>query len=86
MIARLLHRSYVCRQAVELVTDYLEGRMSPATRRRFEAHLDDCPGCTEYLRQVRATIDVLGHAQPEDLPPDTLDGLVRLFREFHAGS
>ena len=29
----------VCRQAVELVTDYLEGTLSPVQRRRFEAHV-----------------------------------------------
>ena len=32
-------RELVCQQAVELVTDYIEGSMSRADRRRFEAHL-----------------------------------------------
>ena len=32
-------RDIVCQQAVELVTDYLEGALSRADRRRFEAHL-----------------------------------------------
>ena len=40
---RLLHRfrnpDLVCQQAVELVTDYLEGTLSGRARRRFEAHL-----------------------------------------------
>ena len=37
---KLLHRrGLVCRQAVELVTDYLEGSLSARARRRFEAHL-----------------------------------------------
>ena len=47
---KLLHRrDLVCRQAVELVTDYLEGTLSGRARRRFEAHLAACPHCTEYL-------------------------------------
>ena len=49
----LLRRDLVCQQAVELVTDYLEGTLSRAARRRFEAHLAGCPHCTEYLAQMR---------------------------------
>jgi hypothetical protein len=32
----------VCRQAVELVTDYLEGALTKRARRRFETHLKGC--------------------------------------------
>jgi hypothetical protein len=35
----LLRRDLVCRQAVELVTDYLGGALSRRARQRFEAHL-----------------------------------------------
>jgi anti-sigma factor RsiW len=44
--------SLVCQQAVELMTDYLEGSLSRADRRRFEKHLAKCAGCTEYLAQT----------------------------------
>ena len=39
----LRSRDIVCRQAVELMTDYLEGRLSRAGQRRFEAHLVELP-------------------------------------------
>jgi anti-sigma factor RsiW len=45
---RLLRRDLVCQQAVELVTEYLEGTLSRSARRRFEAHLAGCPHCPEY--------------------------------------
>lgn len=87
MISLLLRRrDLVCRESVELVTDYLEGALTPAQARRLEAHLAGCPGCEEYLRQVRATIDLLGRVEPEDLSPETRAGLVDLYRDFHAGS
>jgi hypothetical protein len=41
----LRRRDLVCQQAVELVTDYLEGTLSRSAR-RFEAHLAGCPHCT----------------------------------------
>ncbi|MGH3250243.1 MAG: zf-HC2 domain-containing protein, partial [Trebonia sp.] len=46
---RSRYRGLVCQEVVELVTDYLEGALSSADNRRFEAHLAGCPHCTEYL-------------------------------------
>ena len=77
-----LRRDLVCQQAVELVTDYLEGTLSRRDARRFEAHLEACDGCEEYLRQVQATIRALGSVQPEDLAPETRQGLMELYRQF----
>jgi anti-sigma factor RsiW len=53
-----LRRGIVCQQAVELVTGYLEGTLARASRRRFRAHLTECPHCTEYLAQMRKTIEL----------------------------
>jgi anti-sigma factor RsiW len=72
-------RDLVCRQAVELVTDYLEGALSRADRRRFEAHLAACPHCTEYLAQIRVTIDLTGQITPEDLSPPVQDEFIALY-------
>ena len=50
----------VCRELVDLVTDLLDGALPPGCREGVEAHLADRDGCTEYLRQIRATIEALG--------------------------
>ena len=44
-----------CRDLVELITDYLEERLSPVDRARFEAHLAECEACRTYLDQLRQT-------------------------------
>jgi Putative zinc-finger len=72
-----------CRQAVELVTDYVEGAMTPHDRRRFERHLRDCPDCTTYVDQVRLTSDTLGRLHPEPPSGATRDALLQTFRDFH---
>jgi anti-sigma factor RsiW len=85
---RLLLRSrrdIVCQQAVELVTDYLEGALSRADRRRFEAHLAACPHCTEYLAQMRATIELTGDLTADDLTPQMQDEFITLYREWRSG-
>ena len=74
----------VCREAVALVGDYLEGRLPPRGAARLEAHLADCPHCSEYLAQVRATIDALGRVEVDDLSDDALHDLVGLYRAWRA--
>ncbi len=78
-------RDVVCQQAVELVTDYLEGRLSRSARRRFERHLAGCPHCTEYLAQMRETIRLTGQVASGDLPEGMRDDLVQLYRQWKAG-
>ena len=75
-------RALVCRQAVALVADYLDGRLSNRDRARLEAHLAACPHCSEYLAQIRVTIDVLGRAEPAVLDDQALDELVTLYRRW----
>jgi anti-sigma factor RsiW len=80
----LRRRDLVCQQAVELVTNYLEGALSRRARRRFEAHLAGCPHCTEYLAQMRETIRLTGRLEPEDLTPQQRDEFVDLYRRWRA--
>jgi anti-sigma factor RsiW len=73
-------RDLACRQAVELVTDYLEGALDDRDHARFEAHVAACPNCREYLAQIRATIAAMGRVEPEALAPEVRDELVSLYR------
>lgn len=82
MTVRLLNRDLVCRQAVALVTDYLDGVLSRRQRRRFEAHLRNCPNCSRYLAQIRLTIDTVGHVEPDELDPEVKNELIDLYRRF----
>ena len=82
---RLRSRDIVCQQAVELVSDYLEGALSRAERRRFERHLAGCPHCSEYLAQIRKTIELTGAITPDDLTPQAQDDFIALYRQWRAG-
>ena len=72
----------MCREAVALMADYLDGRLSDGERARLEAHLAGCPHCSEYLAQIRATIDALGRADADLLDDEALDELVGLYRRW----
>jgi anti-sigma factor RsiW len=82
MLRIFRRRAIVCRQAVALMTDYIEDTMSARDRARFEAHLAGCPHCSEYLAQMRVTINAVGHIEPDDLDPAALDELVTLYQEW----
>jgi anti-sigma factor RsiW len=80
----LRRRDIVCQQAVELVTDYLEGALSRRDRRRFEAHLRACPNCSAYLQHIRLTIRLAGAVEPGDLTPEARADLTTLYRRWRA--
>jgi anti-sigma factor RsiW len=71
-----------CRELVELVTDYVEGRLSPGDRARFEAHLAECEACETYLAQMRQTIRALGRLPAESLGPQATETLLDAFRDW----
>jgi anti-sigma factor RsiW len=71
-----------CKELVEVVTDYLEGRMPAERRLLFEEHLAFCDWCQSYLEQMRATIRLTGTLGEEDLTPEARDGLLGVFRDW----
>ena len=74
-----------CRELVQIVTDYLEGRMDPGERIRFEKHLVFCDGCVIYVDQMRDTIRVAGAIREEQVPEEARDALLEAFRSWRRG-
>jgi anti-sigma factor RsiW len=74
-----------CKELVEVVSDYLEGVMPAAQRRRFEAHLDGCPYCTEYVEQMRAVGGALSGLDESSIAPEQRGALLAAFRGWHRG-
>lgn len=82
MLNSLNDNEMSCQELVELVTEYFEGTLPPAERERFEAHLGGCSGCTNYLQQMRQTIQVLGKLTEETIAPQTQAELLQIFRNW----
>jgi anti-sigma factor RsiW len=73
-----------CREAVSLVTAYLDGALAPGDFDRFERHLEECPHCREHMKQIEATIRLAGEARPDDLDPLAREDLMDLYRRWRA--
>jgi anti-sigma factor RsiW len=74
-----------CKEFVELVTDYLEGRMPADEAERFGAHMEVCPPCLVYLDQMRTTLKALGRIPEESIPAGAREEILHAFHDWHAG-
>jgi len=54
-------RQIVCRDVVDLATEYLERAVRGVLRRDFEDHLADCEDCRAYLGQLLVVIRAASH-------------------------
>jgi len=75
-------QEYSCQELVELVTDYLEGAMTPHERASFEAHLATCTGCRNYVGQMKATVRALKQPPEPPVAPEVRDNLLDIFRKW----
>jgi anti-sigma factor (TIGR02949 family) len=71
-----------CVEVVEIVADYLEGALPADEERRLRRHLDTCPGCAEYLQQLRTVAGSLRGVTEDSFPEEMRDGLIADFRDF----
>jgi anti-sigma factor RsiW len=75
-----------CQELVELVTEYLEGRLPETDRRRFDEHLAACAACTTYVAQFERVIELTGTLEPTDVTPAARDALLGEFRAWKSTS
>jgi anti-sigma factor RsiW len=69
-----------CQELVELVTDYLEGALTPEMHDRFERHIGKCDGCNVYVEQMRRTIELTGRLTVDEVSPEAERALLDAFR------
>jgi len=71
-----------CRELVELVTEYLEGALSPEGRVRFDEHIAECVDCTTHLNHMRQTLRVVGRLTKGSVSAEATDELLTAFRDW----
>jgi predicted anti-sigma-YlaC factor YlaD len=75
----------VCREFVELATEYLERALPEEQVDLVEEHLVMCDWCKTYLDQITATVAALPDvAVDEQAPAPARDELMAMFREWKA--
>jgi hypothetical protein len=70
-----------CRQISDLVFDYLNEKLTPATKRDFEQHLSICPDCISFLNTYKKTVAVTSSVKVEQLPPKVRENILAFLRK-----
>lgn len=71
-----------CNRVVEMVTDYLEGDLSPEERAQLEQHLVICDPCVHYVEQSRLTVEALRQLPRDPVTPAARNALMEAFRKL----
>jgi anti-sigma factor RsiW len=72
-----------CEEARSLMSDYVEGELEPAARKRLERHVRFCDRCHTVLGNLRQTLARLRVLQGSE-PPDAADADAVATRLGHA--
>jgi len=64
-----------CRDVVELLVEYLDDQLDPATAGALAAHVTGCEECTAFTNTYRKTVQALRQLREEDLPSQLRDRL-----------
>ena len=64
-----------CREAIDLLADFLGRELGPRDRARLTLHLAGCRPCRAYLRTYRKTARVAGRAATAEMPREMKERL-----------
>ena len=78
----MTEKQMTCKELVELVTAYLDGVLDTDTHVLFDAHLEYCDGCRNYLEQFRVTVRTIGKIRDDQLDPTFRTRLLDAFRDW----
>ena len=67
-----------CKDAIDVLADYLESVLDAEMLAALERHLRDCPPCRAYLNTYRKTRDLAGQAGRVAMPAEMKRRLHRL--------
>lgn len=59
-----------CKDAIEIMGDYLEASLGPELVAALEQHFQDCPPCVAYLNTYRKTRELTGRVGRVEMPEE----------------
>ena len=70
-----------CRDAVDLLMDYLEKKLPPAEQAALDAHFSACPPCLDFLKAYRETPRIVKQCSGHISVPVEVKDRLRRFLE-----
>ena len=69
-----------CREVTNRASDLIEGDLDVVTRLKIKAHLLACRHCRRFVRQMRATVALLGSGGDDESPAPVGDDLLAAYK------
>src|SRR5580658_260840 len=76
MSEREAENPMLCADFEELLSDYLDGQLSPAQRSLVDEHAAGCAGCAELMQDATSALRLLERVPRVDVPPDLVTRIV----------
>jgi anti-sigma factor (TIGR02949 family) len=70
-----------CRDAIDLLMDYLERRLPPAEQAALDEHFAACPPCLDFLKAYRETPRIVKQCTGHVTVPSEVKDRLRRFLE-----
>jgi hypothetical protein len=74
-------RLLTCREAIDLIADYLESALGPEMLLTLERHLADCRPCLAYLDTYRKTRHLTARTERVEMPAELQTRLRQFLRD-----
>jgi anti-sigma factor RsiW len=74
-----------CRGFYQVLSDYLDGTLTPEDAAYVQAHIGGCPPCGVYLEQFRVVYRATGKVEAADLPEDFCRVMERVLGRWKCG-
>lgn len=71
-----------CREAIDVLDDYLDSSLTPEVLEKLDAHLRACAPCRAYLATYERTKQLAAKVNRVEMPPEVKQRL----RDFLSGS
>ena len=79
-------RKTTCRETIDLLMDYLEGRLSPEDQEALKKHFADCPPCLAFVRSYQETPRIFREATEVSIPSEVEKRLEKFLKEKQGDS
>ncbi len=69
-----------CKEAVDLLADFLERKLHPETQIEVETHMGDCAPCERFMQSYRKTSTLCRKALLKEAPAELMERLINFLR------
>jgi len=75
-----------CREAIDVLADYLDAALTPDVLAKLEAHLRVCAPCRAYLATYKRAAELGAKVNRVEMPPEVRQRLSEFLRESRLSS